>query len=208
MPAQAEDGYPAGLRPARCAVVLAASSGGPRTLVGLVAKLPRALPAALLIVQHMPRVFAGGLADRLTAVCPFPVRLAEDGEPLLPARGYLAPGGAHLLVEGVGKEAGRVALLDTPAAGGIRPSADLAMASASEVYGARTIGVVLSGMGRDGADGAVAIKSRGGRVIAEAPDLAVIPWMPRAAIATGAVDAVLPASEIPGAIEQMLGRWL
>jgi two-component system chemotaxis response regulator CheB len=208
MPAQAEDEYPVGLRPARCVVVLAASTGGPRTLVGIAAKLRRSLPAAFVIVQHMPRSFARSLADRLTAACPFPVRLAEDGEPLLEARGYLAPGDTHLVVEGVGKEVGRVVLLDSPARVGIRPSADLAMASASEVYGARTIGVVLSGMGRDGADGAVAIKSRGGWVIAEAPAQAVIPWMPQAAISTGAVDAVLPADEIPGAIEELLDRWL
>lgn len=207
MAARVEDRSPAGLRPARSAVIFAASTGGPRTLVGIAAKLPRSLEAALLIVQHMPRTFAGGLADRLAVACPFPVRLAADGEPLLEARGYLAPGGFHLVVEGVGREAGRVALLDRPATAGIRPSADLAMASASEVYGARTIGVVLSGMGRDGAGGVLAIKSRGGLVIAEAPDLAAIPWMPRAAIATGVVDAVLPAEEIPGAIEEMLGRF-
>jgi two-component system chemotaxis response regulator CheB len=154
----------------------------------------------------MPRAFARSLAERLAAACPLPVRIAEDGEPILASHGYLAPGGRHLLVEGEGPETGRVALLDSPTAAGVRPSADLAMASASEVFGARTIGVVLSGMGRDGAEGALAIKSRGGRVIAEAPDSAAIPWMPRAVIATGAVDAVMPAGDIPGAIVRMLGR--
>ncbi len=192
--------------PARSAVVIAASTGGPRTLVALAAKLPSSLPAALLIVQHMPRTFAVSLAERLASVCAFPVGVAEDGESILSSRGYLAPGGRHLIVEGAGREAGRVVLLDTPTAGGVRPSADLAMASASEVYGHRTIGVILSGMGRDGADGAVAIKARGGHVIAEAPDLAAIPWMPRAAISTGVVDAILPAEEIPGAIAKWLGR--
>lgn len=191
---------------ARTVVVLAASTGGPRTLVAIAAKLPSPFPGAVLIVQHMPRTFAAGLADRLGSVSPFPVGVAEDGEPILEARGYLAPGGRHLLVEGAGHDSGRIALLDTPTAGGVRPSADLAMASASEVYGPRVIGVVLSGMGRDGADGAVAVKARGGQVIVEAPDLAAIPWMPRAAIATGAVDAVLPMDEIPGAIARMLGR--
>ncbi len=192
--------------PARSAVVLAASTGGPRTLVAIAAKLPSPFPAGLLIVQHMPRAFAVGLAERLASVCAFPVGVAEDGEPILPSRGYLAPGGQHLVVEGAGREGGRIALLDTPSAVAVRPSADLAMASASEVYGTRAIGVVLSGMGRDGADGVVAIKGRGGRVIAEAPDLAAIPWMPRAAISTGVVDAVLPVEEIPGAIARMLGR--
>jgi two-component system chemotaxis response regulator CheB len=187
-------------------VVLAASTGGPRTLVALAAKLPSPLPAALLVVQHMPRAFAMSLAERLAGACAFPVSVAEDGEPILASRAYVAPGGHHLLVAGSGRDTGRIVLLDSPAAGGVRPSADLAMASASEVYGPRTIGVVLSGMGRDGADGVLAIKSRGGRVIAEAPDLAAIPWMPRAAIATGAVDTVLPAGEIPGAIAKMLGR--
>jgi two-component system, chemotaxis family, protein-glutamate methylesterase/glutaminase len=194
------------LAAARCAVVLAASTGGPRTLVAIAAKLPSPLPAAVVIVQHLPQAFAASLAERLAAACSFPVALARDGEPILASRGYVAPGGYHLLVEGAGRDSGRVALLDVPSRAGVRPSADLAMASASEVFGPRTIGVVLSGMGRDGADGAVAIKSRGGRVIAEAPDVATIPWMPRAAIATGAVDVVLPADEIPGAIAKMLGR--
>jgi two-component system chemotaxis response regulator CheB len=191
---------------ARCAVVLAASTGGPRTLVSIAARLPAPLPAAILIVQHMPRRFAAALAERLSSACAFPVGLAEDGEPILASRAYVAPGSHHLLVEGAGRDSGRVALFESPSAGGVRPSADLTMASASEVYGPRTIGVVLSGMGRDGADGALAIKFRGGRVIAEAPDVAAIPWMPRAAIATGAVDAVLPADEIPGAIAKLLGR--
>lgn len=192
--------------PARSAVVLAASTGGPRTLVAIAARLPNPFPAGVLIVQHMPRAFAAGLAERLTSVCAFPIGVARDGEPILPSRGYLAPGGQHLVVEGEGREGGRIALLDTPSTVGVRPSADLAMASASEVYGPRTIGVVLSGMGRDGADGVVAIKGRGGRVIVEAPDVAAIPWMPRAAISTGVVDAVLPVEEIPDAITRMLGR--
>ena len=144
-------------RPADAAVVIACSTGGPRALAEIIPALHGQLNAAVLIAQHMPPGFTAGLARRLDQLSALPVREAQSGEPVLAGRAYVAPGGRHLEVtrDGAGP---RFVLTENPPMHGVRPAADPLLTSAAQVFGARTVGVVLTGMGKDGAEGARFIK--------------------------------------------------
>lgn len=167
-------------RPARSIVAIAASTGGPRALSEVIPLLPEGLQPAVLIVQHMPPMFTAALARRLDGLCALDVREAADGDWVMEGTVYLAPGGWHLTVERVGDGA-RFRLLTTPTVWGVRPAADVLFASVARTFGPASISVVLTGMGRDGADGTRAIHAVGGWTIAQDEDSAVIPSMPRAA---------------------------
>src|SRR5689334_23150758 len=122
--------------------------------------LPRTIPAAVLLVQHMPRGFTKSFAQRLDSMSPIPIAEAEDGEPVVHGRMYVAPGGRHMTVRD--DSAGPViALDDRPPVWGVRPAADLLFHSVARVFGASSLAVVLTGMGRDGADGTLAIRRSG-----------------------------------------------
>jgi two-component system, chemotaxis family, protein-glutamate methylesterase/glutaminase len=146
---------------AHCVVVIAASTGGPAALTELVRLLPAGLPAAVLIVQHMPPFFTRRLAERLDSCGVLQAREAGAGAPLRDGMIYVAPGGFHL---GLEARDGQVccALGSAPPVNGVRPAADPLFAAAAEHFGARTLGVVLTGMGRDGADGLQAVRAAGG----------------------------------------------
>lgn len=188
-------------RPATHAVGIAASTGGPRALAELVPALPAELPAAVLVVQHMPPVFTRSLAARLDGAGPLRIAEAEDGEPLVRGRVYMAPGGRHLVVE---RDAfGVVArLVDRPTRWGVRPSADLLFTSLAAHFGPRSLGVVLTGMGRDGAEGLRAIREVGGWTIAQDEATSVIWGMPR--VAGRWAHEVLPLPGIAGAVAQKI----
>ena len=177
-------------------VLIASSTGGPKALGELVPKLPAPLGSGAMIVQHMPPGFTASLATRLDAASKLKVVEAAGGETIDPAHLYLAPGGAHLRL-GDDK---RLRLSDEAPMGGLRPRADLTILDAAKVYGPSLVLVVLTGMGKDGLDGARAVKKAGGRVLVEAESTCVVYGMPRAVAEAGLADEILPLDELPAAI--------
>jgi two-component system chemotaxis response regulator CheB len=183
------------------AVVIASSTGGPRALADLVPKLPGRLGAGTLLVQHMPAGFTASLAQRLDRASRLTVREADGSETLDPTVALLAPGGSHLRLS----ENRRARLSDAPAVGALRPRADLTIVDVAEAFGERTLLVVLTGMGRDGLDGARAVKRRGGRVLVEAESSCTVYGMPRAIAEAGLADEILDLRDLPQAIAQEAG---
>jgi len=177
-------------------IVIGASAGGPLALRELLSELPAGFPAAIVIVQHMPATFSGVLAAHLDRYVPFQVRQAQDGDRLRPGVALVAPGGRHLLVA----PGHRVSLRTGPEIGGYCPSIDATMQSAARIYGPRVKGVVLTGMGDDGAMGLLAIHAGGGATYAQDADSCVVDGMPMRAIEKGVVDHVAP----PGQIAELL----
>jgi two-component system chemotaxis response regulator CheB len=192
--------------PARRVVVVGSSTGGPRALDEIIPSLPPDLPAAVLVVQHMPPGFTAAMAERLDGLSAVDVREASDGERLANGRALVAQGGRHM----VATSEGRVHLRDDPPVWGVRPAADLLLTSAARIFGSRCVGVVLTGMGRDGAEGLRAIREAGGRTIAQDEATSVVYGMPAAAVAEGGVEVSVPlphiADKIVELVTQQAGR--
>lgn len=182
-------------------VALASSAGGVTALGKVLSGLPGDLPVPVLVVQHLDPRHETVLNDILARRTRLTVRLAEDGETARPGVVYLAPPNRHLLVEGDG----RLALTESELVHFVRPSADLLFESVAGAYGDRAIGCVLTGTGVDGAMGVRAVKDRNGTVVVEDPETAEFSGMPAAALATGAVDFVLPLAEIAGVVSSLVG---
>ncbi len=172
--------------------VVAISTGGPVALSQLVPSLPADTRFAVVIVQHMPAHFTATLAERLDATSALTVREAALGDRPAPGLVLIAPGDRHLEFD----ERGAVLLGQGPPVHGCRPAADVTMISAARVYGKRTIGVVMTGMGRDGTAGALAIRAAEGRTIAQDEESSVIFGMPKSAIDAGAIEEVAPLGEL------------
>jgi two-component system chemotaxis response regulator CheB len=193
-----------GDRTARTAIAVAASTGGPRALAEFVASLPADLDAAVLIAQHMPQGFTAGLARRLTQASPLRATEAIDGEPVLAGRVYLAPGGRHMAVTGSAAAGATIALDDGPTVWSVRPAADKLFVTVARAFGDAAVGVVMTGMGRDGALGLSAIREAGGGAIVEDEPSSAVFGMPLAALETCGAHHVLP----PGAIGPAAARLL
>lgn len=187
-----------GRTPARIAVAIAASTGGPRTLTQVLPGLPAELDAAIFIVQHMPPHFTESLAHRLDHLGPLPVVHVQGGEVPMAGTAYLAPGDFHLRVRR--EPSLRLTLDQEPSVWGVRPSADLLFESVAESFGARSVGVVLTGMGRDGGAGLLRIREAGGSTLVQDRESAVVYGMPGHALAVGAAEEAIALPRLAEAI--------
>lgn len=180
-------------------IVIGASTGGPRVVQHILRELPESLPASVLLVQHIADGFAAGLVDWLASSCRLPVVLAKSGDVAVPGRVFVAPDNLHLLIDtdGVLGVSSQPALLQ-------RPSVDVTMQRAAEAYRSRTIGVLLTGMGRDGAAGMAAIYREGGHTIAQNGETCVVYGMPKAAVEAGVVLETLNPESIAGRLQMLL----
>lgn len=184
------------------AVVIGASTGGPKALYAVLTKLPKNLGVPVFVVQHMPVGFTKAFAERLNENCQLKVTEASHREIIEKNTIYIAPGGQHMEV---GRD-GKICLNDEPAIWGVRPAVDKLFISASEVYGANIVSVILTGMGRDGAQGTIAIKNAGGVTISEDKSTCTIYGMPKAAYETGKVDLVLPVDEVSNEVIKLVSN--
>jgi two-component system chemotaxis response regulator CheB len=183
----------------RCPVViLAASTGGPATLMRMIPGLRKGFPAAMVLALHMPASFTGQFTEQLAQASALRVVEAQSGEELRPGTLHVCPGSHHLRIS----PSGHIQLDDGPRISGYRPCADITLESAAACAGPMTIGVILTGMGNDGARGVVAVKAAGGYVIAQDEATSMIFGMPQESIRTGAVNEVLPIDAIPAALER------
>jgi two-component system chemotaxis response regulator CheB len=188
-------------------VCIAASTGGPAALAQLLPALPAWPDTAVLIVQHMPVGFTNSLARRLDATSALTVHEAAADEPLRAGHAYIAPGGRHLRVQGP-REAPRIVLGDDPSQWGVRPAADPLFESVAQLFGAHAVGMVLTGMGRDGASGLRAIRTAGGLGIVQDEASAIVPGMPEAARRAAGADAIASLDELPAVLAAQLDRLL
>ena len=185
-------------------VVIGASTGGPNLLNSIIRDLPSTFPAALLIVQHMPKYFTKVFAEKLHAVAAFPIREAQDGDELQPGVGFVAPGDHHVLISRKVNDRPRIRFGTKPFEHSYRPSIDCAMVSAAEVFGPSTVGLILTGMGNDGLVGSQKIKAQGGTVLVQDEATSLIYGMPQAVAEAGVADAVLPDTQLAAALVQVV----
>jgi two-component system chemotaxis response regulator CheB len=183
-------------------VVIGISTGGPQAL-GQV--LPQVAPPTppILIVQHMPAQFTGVFAQRLDRNCSVPVKEAEEGDAVTPDRILIAPGGRHLLLTGHPPNA-RATLADGPLVSGHKPSVDMLFQSAARVYGPSVVGIIMTGMGRDGAEGCKRILAAGGNTFGQDEATSVVYGMNKVAFLEGGVRQQFALEDLPGVIAHLV----
>ncbi|TWI64844.1 two-component system chemotaxis response regulator CheB [Desulfobotulus alkaliphilus] len=184
-------------------ILIGVSTGGPKALHVLLPKLCRNASLPVLVVQHMPPDFTLSLAESLNAQCSHRVVEAEDGMEVLPETVYIAPGGRHMLVRKSGSKI-KIVLNDGPAEKGCRPSVDILFRSAAAVWEHRVLALVLTGMGRDGTQGAASLKRAGATIFVQDEKSSVVWGMPGSVVAAGLSDAIFPIETMARAVHQYL----
>lgn len=190
-------------------VVIGASTGGPRAILQIMQLIPADIPASFLIVQHMPEGFTLSFAERISWESGIKSKEAEDGDILLRGKAYVAPAGFHMVLDKIWDEEGnklQIKLNQEPLVNFVRPSVSMTMNSAAEVFGSNVIGVILTGMGKDGLEGARRIKESGGFLIVQDKATSVVWGMPKVVIDEGLADSTLPLCDIPAEIIKKAGR--
>ena len=172
-------------------IAIGISTGGPNALQYLLTQFPADFPATFVVVQHMPEGFTDMFARRLDECCALDVHEAKSGDLLIAGRVLICPGNRHMMVRRMPRGE-MVVLSDTPPINGHRPSADVLFHSVAQEFGLTSVGIIMTGMGEDGAEGIGAIKAAGGMTIAQSEETCVVGGMPRAAMMKGFVQKVLP----------------
>lgn len=178
--------------------------GGTEAIKAVLSRMPADVPG-ILVTQHMPESFTKSFAQRLDGLCRISVKEAEHGERVLPGHAYIAPGHSHLLVRRSGASY-VTELSQGPPVNRHRPSVDVLFRSAANVAGRNAIGVILTGMGKDGAAGMLEMKQAGAPTFAQDEATCVVYGMPREAVALGAADEVLPVQDIAGRVLARLAK--
>lgn len=187
-------------------IAIGTSTGGPKALQDVLPLIPGDIPAAILVVQHMPAGFTKSFAERLNSMSELTVKEAEDDEIVKPGYAYIAPGDYHMLVETFKPNNLKIKLTKDPPASGHRPSVNTMMDSLAQTRIKNVIGVIMTGMGGDGSEGIKRLKEmNNGYIIAQDEKTCVVFGMPRVAVQTGKVDIIVPLKEISGEIIKIVG---
>jgi len=186
-------------------VAIGISTGGPNALQYLLSQIPADLPVSFVVVQHMPEGFTDMFARRLDECCNLEVQEAKSGDLLIAGRVLICPGNRHMMVRRMPRGE-MVVLSDTPPINGHRPSVDVLFHSVAQEFGLTAVGVLMTGMGEDGAEGLGAIKAAGGMTIAQSEDTCVVSGMPRAAILKGYAQKVLPLEQLGAYLVSQYGN--
>jgi two-component system chemotaxis response regulator CheB len=184
-------------------VGIGTSTGGPSALISIFQNLPRTFSTPILVVQHMPEGFTRAFADRLNTMSHLLVKEAEDGDIIRPGTAFIAPGNCHIAIETNGSEKS-VKVFGGEKVSGHRPSIDVMFMSLAEKIGPKTLGVIMTGMGRDGADGLLKIKEAGGYTLAQDEKTSVVYGMNRVAVQQEAVAEIVPLSELSIKIDESI----
>ena len=186
-------------------IAIGVSTGGPQAMEYLLSQLPADFPGSIVVVQHMPDGFTDMFARRLDEVCPLRVKEAQSGDVLQPGRVLICPGSRHLKVKRL--PLGDIAVLsDEPRVNGHRPSADVLLRSVAEEFKTQAIGVIMTGMGDDGAEGLGAVKREGGMTIAQSEESCVVYGMPKAAVERGYATRVVGLDVLGATLQAICGR--
>ncbi len=177
-------------------VIIGASTGGPKAILNLMRRIPGDIDAAFLIVQHMPKGFTLSFAERISWETGVRAKEAEDGDVLDTGKAFVAPAGSHLILVKTGNNQIKVKLTQEPPVNFVRPSIDVTMLSAAEIFGKNIIGVILTGMGKDGLEGARKVKEAGGKILIQDEESSVVWGMPGSVCRAGLTDGALPLSQI------------
>ena len=187
-------------------LLIGSSTGGPKMVEQVMSQLPLDAQFRVLIVQHMPEGFTGRFADRIDSRSDYDVSEGTDGDRIGAGEALVAPGDNHMVVSNYHAGRLRVKLTDDPPVNSVRPAVDMTMSSGAEVVDGPLVGVILTGMGEDGAAGIKSVKAVDGRTIAQDEETSAVFGMPKRAIETGYVDEVLPIGDIPGGILDAIER--
>lgn len=182
-------------------VIIGASTGGPVAMTQILTNLKSDFPSPIIVIQHMPENFTRAFAERLNRQCALNIKEAELGDKLLPGSVLIAPGGRQLLIDQGGK---MVKVIKGDDRANYKPSLDITFASAANVFGGDVLGIVLTGMGADGCEGARLLKGRGSSIWSQNRETSVVYGMPAAVANAGLVDEVLPLEEFSKHLEEMI----